>query len=106
MRRTLASLLALSLFWSSLPVAPAAAQRQGGSAAAALAGDVTADPLADLLDARELKQTRNPVVASFLAGEGAALVPEELRERALQQLRGALKEQTNFMGLMLAGVAA
>ena len=100
MRRNLASLLALSILWSSLPIAPAAARQQVTSAP-----DRTAtDPLADLLDARELKQTRNPVVASFLAGEGAALVPEELRERALQQLRGALKGQTNFIGLMMAGV--
>ncbi len=63
------------------------------------------DGLTELLDQRELKQTRNPVVASFLAGEGSALLPEELRERALQQLRGALKGQTNFMGLMLSGVS-
>ena len=95
MRRTLALLLVLLLLRSSLP-APAAAQQA--------ADPVPADPLAELLDARELKNTRNPVVASFLAGEGAALVPEELRERALQQLRGALKGQTNFMGLMLAGM--
>lgn len=97
MRRTLATSLALSILWSSLPVAPAAAQ--------AAAAAVAADPLTELLDARELKQTRNPVVASFLAGEGAALVPEELRERALQQLRGALKSQTDFMGLMLSGMS-
>lgn len=97
MRRTLASTLALLILWSSLPVAPAAAQAEPAAAAA--------DPLADLLDARELKQTRNPVVASFLAGEGAALVPEELRERALVQLRGALKSQANAMNLMLAGVS-
>ena len=57
-----------------------------------------------LLDERALKESRNPVVASFLAGEGATLVPPELRERALVQLRGALKRQTSFMGLMLAGV--
>ena len=96
MRRALAASLALSILWSSLPVAPAAAQPE--------AAPVAADPLTELLDARELRQTRNPVVASFLAGEGAALVPEELRQRALQQLRGALKSQTDFMGLMLAGV--
>jgi HEAT repeat protein len=99
MRRNLASLLILSILWSSLPGVPARAQE-----AAPPPVDTAADPLADLLEQRALKQTRNPVVASFLAGEGAALVPEELRERALQQLRGALKGQTNFMGLMLAGV--
>ncbi len=97
MRRALATSLALSILWSSLPVAPAAAQPEAAA--------VAADPLTELLDARELKQTRNPVVASFLAGEGAALVPEELRERALQQLRGALKSQTDFMGLMLSGMS-
>ena len=94
MRRVLASSLALSILCTSLPVASAGAQP-----------DPAADPLADLLEARALKETRNPVVASFLAGEGAALVPEELRERALAQLRGALKGQTNTMGLMLAGVS-
>lgn len=97
MRRALAASLALSILWSSLPVAPAAAQPEAAA--------VAADPLTELLDARELRQTRNPVVASFLAGEGAALVPEELRQRALQQLRGALKSQTDFMALMLSGVS-
>ena len=97
MRRNLASLLVLSILWSSLPVAPAVAQQEAAA--------VSADPLADLLAERALKQTRNPVVASFLAGEGAELVPEELRERALQQLRGALKGQTSFMNLMVSGMA-
>ncbi len=97
MRRNLASLLVLSILWSSLPVAPAVAQQE--------AATVSPDPLADLLAERALKQTRNPVVASFLAGEGAELVPEELRERALQQLRGALKGQTSFMNLMVSGMA-
>lgn len=97
MRRNLALLLVLSLLWSSNPTASAAASSADAPAPAT-------DPLADLLDERALKATRNPVVASFLAGEGAALVPEELRERALVQLRGALKGQTNFMGLMLSGV--
>ena len=91
MRRAIALLLMFSL---AFPLAPELAAQE----------DVPADPLVELLDARELKNTSNPVVASFLAGEGAALVPEELRERALQQLRGALKGQTNFMGLMLAGM--
>ena len=90
MRRALSLLLALLTLRSTVP---AAAQTPN-----------TVDRLAELLDARELKQTRNPVVASFLAGEGAALLPEELRERALQQLRGALQGQTNFMNLMLAGM--
>lgn len=94
MRRVFAWLLSLSTFWSALPVTPAIAQP-----------DSAADPLADLLDARALKETRNPVVASFLAGEGAALVPDELRERALVQLRGALKGQTNTMGRMLSGMS-
>jgi HEAT repeat protein len=97
MRRNLASLLVLSILWSSLPVAPAVAQQEEAA--------VPPDPLADLLAERALKQTRNPVVASFLAGEGADLVPEELRERALQQLRGALKGQTSFMNLMVSGMA-
>ena len=97
MRRNLASLLVLSILCSSLPVAPAVAQQE--------AATVSPDPLADLLAERALKQTRNPVVASFLAGEGAELVPEELRERALQQLRGALKGQTSFMNLMVSGMA-
>ncbi|MEO8197989.1 MAG: HEAT repeat domain-containing protein [Thermoanaerobaculia bacterium] len=100
MRRALAWLLSLSTLWSALPMATAAAQGAALPEATA-SGD---DPLADLLDERALKATRNPVVASFLAGEGAALVPEELRERALVQLRGALKGQTDFMGLMLSGV--
>lgn len=99
MRRIVARSLVLSLLWSSLPGVPVGAQ-----AGAPAPETAAADPLADLLDARALKETRNPVVASFLAGEGAALVPEELRERALIQLRGALKNQTNTMGLMLAGV--
>ncbi len=92
MRRALAILLVLSNFLASVPASFAQESPH-------------TDPLEALLDARELKQTRNPVVASFLAGEGAALVPEELRERALVQLRGALKSQTNVMGLMLAGVS-
>lgn len=100
MRRTVARSLVLSLLWSSLPTEPATAQ----APAAPAAEPPAADPLTDLLDARALKETRNPVVASFLAGEGAALVPEELRERALAQLRGALKGQTSFMGLMLSGM--
>jgi HEAT repeat protein len=62
------------------------------------------DPLEALLDERVLKNTTNPVVASFLAGEGAALLPEELRQRALTQLRGALKSQTSFMAVMLTGM--
>ncbi len=94
MRSKLALLLALLTLRSTIPAAPLAAD----------AGDPAGDPLSELLDARELKKTRNPVVASFLAGEGAALLPEELRERALQQLRGALQGQTNFMGLMVAGM--
>ncbi len=91
MRRAIALLLMFSL---AFPLAPTLAAQEDGPA----------DPLVELLDARELKNTKNPVVASFLAGEGAALLPEELRERALQQLRGALKGQTSFMGLMLAGM--
>jgi HEAT repeat protein len=92
MRRALAVLLVLSNFLASVPASFAQESPH-------------TDALEALLDARELKQTRNPVVASFLAGEGAVLVPEELRERALVQLRGALKSQTNVMGLMLAGVS-
>ncbi|MEO7793570.1 MAG: HEAT repeat domain-containing protein [Thermoanaerobaculia bacterium] len=97
MRRILASVLMFLLLESSLPSNPAAAQ-PGASAA------LPSDPLTGLLDERVLKETRNPVVASFLAGEGATLVPEDLRARALQQLRGALKGQTNFIGLMMAGL--
>lgn len=63
------------------------------------------NPLERLLDERVLKTTRNPVVATFLAAEGAVLVPEELRERALQQLKGALKSQTGFMNVMLSGMS-
>ena len=100
MRRIVARSLMISLLLGSLPTKPAAARPPDASAEPA----VPADPLTELLDARALKETRNPVVASFLAGEGSALVPEELRERAVAQLRGALKAQTNVMGLMLAGV--
>lgn len=105
MRRTVALLLVLSTLRASIPATPASAQADASPATAAPPGAAGAlEALTQLLDERHLKQTRNPVVASFLAGEGAALVPEELRERALVQLRGALKGQTNFMGLMLAGV--
>ena len=69
MRRNLASLLVLSILCSSLPVAPAVAQQE--------AATVSPDPLADLLAERALKQTRNPVVASFLAGEGAEAAAEK-----------------------------
>jgi hypothetical protein len=96
MRRIVARSLMISLLLGSLPTKPAAARPPDASAEPA----VPADPLTELLDARALKETRNPVVASFLAGEGSALVPEELRERALAQLRGALKAQTNVMGAM------
>ena len=108
MRRTVALLLVLLTLRASIPATPASASAQIGAAPATPAtpaGEGTLEALTRLLDARDLKQTRNPVVASFLAGEGAALVPEEVRERALQQLRGALKSQTNVMGLMLAGVS-
>ena len=101
MRRTVALLLVLLTLRASIPATPASAFAQAEPAPAA---EGTLEALTRLLDERHLKQSRNPVVASFLAGEGAALVPEELRERALQQLRGALKGQTNFMGLMLAGI--
>src|SRR6187402_2265261 len=101
MRRYLAALLVPTLLWSSLPL-PADAAQSGPAASSPATTAGKADPLALLLDERALKESRNPVVASFLAGEGATLVPEELRERALVQLRGALKRQTSFMGLMLA----
>ncbi|MEO8276965.1 MAG: hypothetical protein ABI639_12165, partial [Thermoanaerobaculia bacterium] len=38
----------------------------------------SAGTLASLLDDRVLRSTTNPVIASFLAGEGQDLVPEEL----------------------------
>ncbi len=106
MRRTVALLLVLLTLRASIPATPASAQAGATPATtAAPAAEGALEALTRLLDERHLKQTRNPVVASFLAGEGAAMVPEELRERALQQLRGALKSQTNVMGLMLAGVS-
>jgi HEAT repeat protein len=109
MRRILALLLAFLTLRLSLPVLPAAAQTPepapGTTAPAPAPATPATHPLEALLDERELKKTRNPVVASFLANEGSVLVPEELRERALQQLRGALQGQTNFMGLMVSGMA-
>jgi HEAT repeat protein len=96
MRRLIVPLLVGSLLAALLPPRPAGADE-----------DVpTVDPLEALLEERALKTTSNPVVASFLAAEGAALVPEELRERALNQVRAALKNQTSFMTMMLSGAGA
>mgnify|MGYP001573408148 FL=1 len=102
MRRALAVLLVLSIL---LPLSPGALAQESGATAPGDLDAVAADPMTALLDERVLRSTRNPVVATFLAAEGAILVPEELRERALSQLRGALKSQTSFMNVMLAGMS-
>src|SRR6187200_646702 len=93
-------LLVLVLSGSLVLSRPAGAQEP----ASATPTDAALDPLEALLDERALKSTTNPVVASFLAAEGATLVPEELRERSRNQLRSALKNQTSFMTVMLAGM--
>jgi HEAT repeat protein len=51
-----------------------------------------------------LARTRNPVVANFLLEEGAPLLTEAERARTLDQLRTALRGQTNFMTLMMEGL--
>jgi len=86
MRRNLASLLSVD---SLQPVSGGARRRaaDAGGPPTAPAGEPAADPLADLLEERALKQTRNPVVASFLAGEGRSWCRGAPRAR-LQQLRG------------------
>jgi HEAT repeat protein len=56
-----------------------------------------------LLAEGSLAKTRNPVPASFLLNEGGRLLTPEQRTAALEQLRAALKVQTNAMRVMMEG---
>lgn len=62
------------------------------------------EEIAEILASGALAQTRNPVVANFLLEEGAALLTEEERAQAREQLDTALRRQTNAMSLMMQGV--
>ncbi len=56
-----------------------------------------------LLSEGLLAKTRNPVPAGFLLNEGGKLLTPEQRTAALEQLRAALKIQTNAMRVMMEG---
>jgi len=68
----------------------------------AIAGD---DALNELLGEESLAKTRNPVPASFLLNEGGRHLTAEQRAAALEQLRVALKVQTNAFRTMMEGAA-
>jgi hypothetical protein len=74
-----------------------------GPAASSLAQE---DPLGALLAERVLGTTKNPVAADFLAHEGATWLAEERRADATEQLKRALRSQTNVMVVTMQGVTA
>lgn len=66
----------------------------------ASAGD---DPLDKLLAEGSLAKTRNPVPASFLLNEGGKHLTADQRASAVEQLRAALKVQTNAFRTLMEG---
>ena len=60
--------------------------------------------LAALLAGGSLAEIRNPVAANYLLEEGAPRLSEAERAAALDQLRDALRSQTNVMALAMQGV--
>ena len=72
----------------------------GGAAARA-----TDDPLAELLATEGLESATHPVAAEFFFGEGGARLTEAERAAAQEQLATSLRRQTNFMGMMMQGMA-
>lgn len=64
------------------------------------------DPLGTLLGERFLAETHNPVAAHFLAHEGAAWLAEEPRAQAVEQVKRALRAQTNVLLLSMQGMTA
>jgi HEAT repeat protein len=69
----------------------------------ARAAEPAGGTLDKLLSEGLLAKTRNPVPASFLLNEGGKLLTPEQLTAALEQLRAALKVQTNAMRVMMEG---
>lgn len=76
----------------------------GLAAGPAQAPAAAGDPLQSLLSSGALAQTRNPVAASFVLGEGGARLSAEQRAQALDQLKQALHAQTSFMRMLFQGL--
>lgn len=64
-----------------------------------------ADPIQEMLDADTLSDTDNPVAARYFVEQGRGVLPKELEDRAVEQLRAGLMRQTNVMGRMMKGMA-
>jgi HEAT repeat protein len=75
------------------------------AAACVVAGPASAgdDPLDKLLAEGSLAKTRNPVPASFLLNEGGKHLTADQRASAVEQLRAALKVQTNAFRTLMEG---
>lgn len=64
-----------------------------------------ADPIQEMLDADTLSDTDNPVAARYFVEQGRGVLPKEMEDRAVEQLRAGLMRQTNVMGRMMKGMA-
>ncbi len=92
------SAIGAMLFFGAVAVGAAAALAADGPGAAP-SSDLTA-----LLAGGSLAEVRNPVAANYLLEEGAPRLSEAERAAALDQLRDALRSQTNVMALAMQGV--
>jgi HEAT repeat protein len=87
------------LLRSSIPACALLALVAGESRARA------ADPLAELLASEELQSSNHPVAAEFLFAEGQSRLSEAESAEAKDQLATSLGRQTNFLGMMMQGMA-
>ncbi len=85
--RRLRLLAMLACVLAALPLVPAAA-----------------DTIQEMLDADTLSDTDNPVAARYFVEQGRGVLPKEMEDRAVEQLRASLRRQTSAMGRMMQGV--
>ena len=63
-----------------------------------------ADTIQEMLDADTLSDTDNPVAARYFVEQGRGVLPKEMEDRAVEQLRASLRRQTSAMGRIMQGV--